>query len=213
MFHRLNIAGQTLLLLPEKAVFWEEEKILIVADIHLGKAAHFRKHGIPVPSKINERNLDRLDILIDEWDPDQLIFLGDLFHSDPNPETELFADWCYRRCNLKLVLTIGNHDKHHQSAHYEQIEVVEQKVIFPFLFRHMPEFVCSNSDLVEISGHIHPSIKISVGGRQRHRLPAYLKTGNTVLLPAFGEFTGTHNLKMPAKPESYVIVDDRVILI
>jgi hypothetical protein len=47
--YSLSFQDQTLLLLPQKAIFWQQEGILLIADVHLGKINHFRKAGIAVP--------------------------------------------------------------------------------------------------------------------------------------------------------------------
>src|SRR5207253_10548069 len=86
-----TLKDQTLKLLPEKAIFWQEEKLLFMADVHLGKVNHFRKSGIAVPTKLVHDEIDRLSRLIDSYEPDSLCVLGDLFHSHRNKEWEIFA--------------------------------------------------------------------------------------------------------------------------
>ncbi|MEM8895076.1 MAG: hypothetical protein AAGC88_10895, partial [Bacteroidota bacterium] len=91
--YRLELLDHTFLLLPEKAMYWEQERSLIISDVHMGKAGHFRKAGIPVPGKIHIEELFILDALIANYNPRQIIFLGDLFHSHWNLEWPLFSDW------------------------------------------------------------------------------------------------------------------------
>ena len=78
---KVEIVGEQMELLPQKAVFWARERILFLADVHLGKINHFRKSGIPVPPKANERNLELMIDLINQTKPRRVICLGDLFHS------------------------------------------------------------------------------------------------------------------------------------
>ena len=47
----IKINNHNFVLHPTGAIFWEEKKTLFLADIHLGKVAHFRKNGIAVPRK------------------------------------------------------------------------------------------------------------------------------------------------------------------
>jgi metallophosphoesterase superfamily enzyme len=82
----IEINGQTLELLPQKAIYWKSARTLIVSDLHLGKSGHFRKSGIPAPAGINQKNLNRLDKLLQSFKPNRLLILGDLFHSDANRE-------------------------------------------------------------------------------------------------------------------------------
>jgi metallophosphoesterase superfamily enzyme len=87
----VNIAGEQLLLLPEKAVFWPARNTMILSDLHLGKVNHFRRFGIPVPTRANQKNLEIMISIFQHWKPDRVIFLGDLFHSHYNPEWEVFG--------------------------------------------------------------------------------------------------------------------------
>ena len=47
----LNWNGQTLVFLPDKALWVEEQQLLLIADVHLGKADHLQAHGIAIPSE------------------------------------------------------------------------------------------------------------------------------------------------------------------
>ena len=60
-----SVAGETLVLLPERAAYWPARKSLFVADFHLGKAATFRRAGIPLPSGTTSENVERLGRAID----------------------------------------------------------------------------------------------------------------------------------------------------
>ena len=105
-----TLLKQSLVLSIHKSIFWKEQECLIVSDLHLGKAGHFRKAGIPISSKIHTEDLDRLDLLLNKYQPKRLIMLGDLFHSDKNNEWEAFSDWRSQYQNLRITLTLGNHD-------------------------------------------------------------------------------------------------------
>ena len=85
-----KISGQTFWLHAQRAIFWEEQKALILSDLHFGKTGHFRKAGIPVPQQVYKEDLQRLVELIQYFNPTQIIAVGDLFHSHANLELELF---------------------------------------------------------------------------------------------------------------------------
>src|SRR6478609_11114821 len=78
---------------PERMVFWEEEKALVVSDLHFGKTGHFRKAGIAVPQSVYKEDLQRLFSLITFFKADRLLIVGDLFHSKANLELEWFLRW------------------------------------------------------------------------------------------------------------------------
>src|SRR4051794_25075204 len=80
MLHH-SAAGETLLLLPDRAVFWPRTYTLLVADAHLGKAAAFRAAGLPLPGGTTTAGLDRLAALIERHAVRRLVLLGDLVHA------------------------------------------------------------------------------------------------------------------------------------
>ena len=57
---RIDVAGQELILMPERAAFWERTQTLFIADAHWGKAATFRAHAIPIPMGTTTADLARL---------------------------------------------------------------------------------------------------------------------------------------------------------
>ena len=95
---------------PDRCLFWEEQKALILADLHFGKTGHFRKYGIAVPQSVYKEDLQRLVAQIQFFQPKQLIIVGDLFHSHANKELELFKRWRENFPGLIIHLIKGNHD-------------------------------------------------------------------------------------------------------
>src|SRR3954466_1055908 len=96
---KLLLQNHSFELLPERALYNSETRSLIIADMHLGKAAHFRKNGIAIPQQSAQKDYQRLKVLIEELEPEEVIFLGDLFHSAHNVEWNIFA---------KMILQSGN---------------------------------------------------------------------------------------------------------
>src|ERR1700738_1720039 len=105
-----KIAGNNCWLSPERMLYWEEEKSLIVSDLHFGKTGHFRKAGIAVPQAVYKEDLQRLFEQIQYFQPEKLIIVGDLFHSLLNRELELFRKWREDLPDLVIHLIKGNHD-------------------------------------------------------------------------------------------------------
>ena len=107
---QLNLHNQTFLLSEHKALFWLEQKMLIIADAHFSKETHFRKNGVAIPAGILQNDLRRMETMIDTFDPDQILFLGDMFHSEENDGLNEFLNWRKTFSSLKITLVIGNHD-------------------------------------------------------------------------------------------------------
>lgn len=84
-----NLHNQHLWLSPERCIYWQEEKALIISDVHFGKTGHFRKSGIAVPQNIFKEDIQRLINQLQYFQPRQLIAVGDLFHSEANKELDL----------------------------------------------------------------------------------------------------------------------------
>jgi DNA ligase-associated metallophosphoesterase len=209
-----TIAGQELILLPEKAIFWSQKKILLLADLHLGKAAHFRKAGIPISGKIHEHDLSTLDILLDQWQPLQVIFLGDLFHSSFNQEWNRLELWMQEKKNIIFTLIRGNHDVLPQQLYAcSSLQLVDEKMeIFPFLLtHHPPDDSSSPTSLYRLCGHVHPAIQLSGHGRQQLSLPCFYFGLHYGILPAFGKFTGFYKIKPKAGERVYGVLPERVI--
>ena len=101
---------ETCALLPDGAVWWAAAQTLWLSDLHLGKAAHFRKHGVPIGSEPTLATLHRLREQIQGVAAGRVLLLGDLFHSDINREWEPFAGLCEEFQEVEWVLVQGNHD-------------------------------------------------------------------------------------------------------
>ena len=208
MTQDIHIQGQHFVLHPYGAAFWKEESMLLVADVHLGKVTHFRKHGSAVPQQALYENFEKLDKLLDFFNPKRLCFLGDLFHSYVNTEWEFFAAWA-AQCQCEIWLVTGNHDII-SPALFEGIgiELFEELQIGNFILTHHPE---EQETAFNFCGHIHPAIILKGKGKQSLRLSCFFQRENQMIFPAFGTFTGTHCLDLGAKDKAYVIVQEEVI--
>lgn len=203
-----ELLGQKLRLIPEKGIFWEEKKYLILADLHLGKAGHFRKSGIPVSDLVHSKDLLTLDKLIGRFQPEQVIFLGDLFHSDHNQGWEVFKRWIKSKAPLKFKLVLGNHDVLDEPNYrIPNLDVMEKLSLSPFDLTHIPE----ETEQYNLAGHIHPAVKMYGKGRQSLRLPCYYFGEHNGLLPAFGNFTGTASISIKKTDAVYAIADEAVV--
>ena len=195
----IDCAGEKLQLLPEKAVYWPGEKMLIVADLHLGKPAAFRQAGIGVPESTTAADLSRLNALLEITHARRLIILGDLFHSKPGLQQEMLdavTEWRSQKTQLEIILISGNHDKH-SGAPPKIWGLHEHGDIWrhgPFIFSHQPDVESAGRGYI-LAGHIHPAIVLreSFGGSLR--APCFCFGPRRAILPAFGSFTGMHNLK------------------
>lgn len=193
---------------PSGAMYWKEQDALLIADVHLGKVSHFRKHGSAVPKATIANNFNKLDEVLLFFKPKVLYFLGDLFHSHLNIEWQYFKEWV-SSSNTLIKLIVGNHDIISESLFMDiEIEVIEQKVIDGFILTHHP---LEENIQFNFCGHIHPSTSINGLGKQRLKLPCFFKRTSQLILPAFGDFTGTFELNSKDADEVFVIAEDEVV--
>ncbi len=212
---RFIFRNQTLWLSPARCIFWEEEKALILSDLHFGKSGHFRKAGIGVPQNIYKEDLQRLFTQIQFFKPSTLLIAGDMFHSHANKEIDFFLKWRNDVPNLAMHLIKGNHDvltnKFYEGA---DIKVVKKKLsIKNFCFTHDIASVCEddNEEMFTFSGHIHPGISVSGGGKQSFKLPCFYFSNKYAVLPAFSMFTGLYKLKPKKTDTVFALVENQVI--
>lgn len=209
----IELAGTTLRLLPQKALFLPEQSILVLGDLHLGKAMHFRKSGIMIPGVSAIKDYLVLHNLIGQLNPGEVYFLGDLFHSLHNSEWLQFEQFIGSYPEIKFTLIRGNHDVL-DLVHYRQLDIrviPRTYVLLNLIFSHepLPEIP---DGFVNIAGHIHPGCIIRGLGRQSIKLPCFYRKGQTFLLPAFGQLTGLHILAQGADTTVYAVLPERVVL-
>ena len=204
------LRGEELTLLPEKAIYWPIQRLLLIADVHLGKVEHFRKAGIAVPAEAGEANYHVLQELILEHSPERVIFLGDLFHSSYNYDWELFNDFLESHNHISFELIRGNHDILHRSQYDRTDMTVHQEriTIGSFILTHDP---VEHEDYYNLCGHIHPCYKMRGKSRQYLRLPCFYFGQRGGILPAIGSFTGMHPVTTQDGDRVYVVVDDQII--
>lgn len=200
-----SIMGEELVLLAERAVLWPSKQTLIVSDLHLGKAGHFRKHGIPITKKIHIADLQILHQLLKDHQPEEVILLGDLFHSVENNEWQDFIRFIEDFSFIKFTLIQGNHDIFEE---YPQLLNLTQSLeVKPFFFTHIRE----EGELYNLSGHIHPGVRIKGAGRQGMTIPCFYFGTNHGVLPAFGQFTGIKKIRPSKNDRVFGIAGNQVI--
>ncbi len=206
----IHIEEQRFILHPSGAMFWCDQNILLIADVHLGKITHFRKHGSAVPQPAIHQNFEQLNRVVSYFQPKTLCFLGDLFHSYINSEWLLFSQWS-KSIQSTIVLVAGNHDVIAPSA-YEKIDIriTDEWLLDTILLTHIPEI---REGAFTISGHIHPGIRLKGLGKQSLSIPCFVKKSNQMILPAFGTFTGKYIISPNSEDQVFAVTEDEVIRI
>ena len=181
----IDVAGVTLVADLSGALFWEEQRLLVVSDLHLEKGSSFATRGVLLPPYDTVATLGRLAVVIARHDPRTVIALGDSFH-DRNaherlsaPDREALSAMQMRR---DWIWISGNHDP---ALPPDLGGIVASEVaIGPIVFRHEPTGAAG-----EIAGHLHPKARVATRARWMERR-CFASDGERAVMPAFGAYTG-----------------------
>ena len=176
---------------------FSQEKILFVADPHFGKAATFRKVGIPVSESSTEDDCNRLLEMLESTGAQKLVFLGDFLHArlgKSNAVRTLLFHWREMCSNVEILLVRGNHDLQSGDP-WSELKIkclAEPLPMKKWDCRHHP---LNKAKAPYLAGHIHPgfSLKGKIGSNLRSS--CFWVRKKSIVLPAFGSFTGLKNIK------------------
>ncbi len=204
--------GQTLILHPKKGIFWKEQQTLLLADLHLGKAAHFRKQGLAAPAAILHQNFNNFRQLLKDFTPRRVLFLGDLFHSSLNQVWEKFAAFLEEYPNISFELVKGNHDILPEAIYEASVMKIHQPplIVEPFIFSHYP-LKQNTFTQYNFYGHLHPGVVLEGWGKQVMKLPCFFFEETQAVLPAFGAFTGLAIMQPKIVDRVFVVTDKEVL--
>ena len=208
----VEAGGARLALLPQLAACLPDERCLLVADAHFGKAASFRRLGVPVPRGTTAQNLQALSEAVAACGARRVVFLGDLLHSAQGraPATlQALATWRREHAALELLLVRGNHDaRAGDPPPALEVQVVDEPLHLGGLWLcHHP---AERPDGYVLAGHLHPCVVVGGRAHQQSRLPCFHFGARVGVLPAFGAFTGMHALRPAAGERCYVVADGTV---
>jgi len=193
-------------LLADKAVLAAARGLLLLADLHLGKAESFQAQGIPLPSDGDAATLNALLELATRLQPAQVIVLGDLIHGPLGLTGELRAKLAalpeLLGCPLRLIG--GNHER---GSWIEGLAQEPAQALGPWWLSHEPD---PPPGLLSVCGHLHP-VAVVGAGKERLRLPCFALDHHhrRLALPAFGRLTGGHPCS--DGEQIWLIADDTVV--
>jgi len=188
----VTLGGERVELYAERALHWPRERTLFVADVHLGKAATFRAHGVPLPRGVTATDLARLSQLLACTGAQRIVVLGDFLHARAGRVPALdaaLATWRAAHATVAVTLVRGNHDARagDPPASWNVDCVAAPCALAPFIACHEPTAPSSGYALC---GHVHPGVRVSGSGEETARLPCFVLGPRHAVLPAFGRFTG-----------------------
>jgi len=190
--HALTVAGATLVADCAGALFWPDEGLLVVADLHLEKGSAFAARGVLLPPYDTATTLSRLARLIERYAPRLVVALGDSFHDGGGPAR--MSD--ISRAALKALQRgrdwlwiAGNHDP--DPTQNVGGRFADALAIAPLTFRHEPSpHPCDG----EVAGHLHPVARVARRGRAVSRR-CFATDGKRLVMPALGAYAGGLNVR------------------
>lgn len=205
-------AAERLLLTSARALVWPAQRTALVADLHLGKEAVFRRHGLAVPDGPTGQTLSRLSAVVREYQCSRLLVLGDFMHAAPAKKDawpERVSEWIDGHPGVTIDIVSGNHDREYGRKRLDPRLRwhTDNLSAGPFELSHEP--AAAKRGFL-ICGHLHPVIRTRVG-RERLRSPVFWYRGDSAVLPAFGQFTGGHAIG-PAAEDRVWLVDQGAIV-
>lgn len=207
-----------ILLLPGRAAFLPASETLLVADVHLGKAATFRNAGIPIPEGSAQADLARLERLVRDTAARRLIVLGDLFHARSGCTEAVFEEFAAtrQRCaNTEVILISGNHDRAigriPPSLGIDSCLRTHDEPPFHFVHEPATELPEPGRTCFTIAGHLHPTVTIHSPSGDRISERCFVSEEATLVLPAFGSFTGGHRMRHAEGLRLWIARDDGVV--
>jgi uncharacterized protein len=222
--YSIEYSDLSYVLLAGKAIYIKEYQALLIADAHLGKAVAFRRLGVPVPRGTTQANLKLISQMIERTAATRVIFLGDLFHSRAALESRVLAQWREWRdqhAHIDVMLVEGNHDAKAFRSLVSPAELGISLVEEPWIIDedsrretrqlalcHFPQTV---PGAYAIAGHVHPSYRLHGRADESVRLPCFWFGEHCAVLPAFGEFTGSHVVQPATGDRVFVIASDAVL--
>jgi DNA ligase-associated metallophosphoesterase len=196
----ITLAGVTVVADCGGALYWPEEGLLAVADLHLEKGSSFAKRGVFLPPYDSAATLARLGQLVTYYAPRCVIALGDNFHDGGGADRLQDSD----RANLRAlqrgrdwIWITGNHDP--DPAEGIGGRFTAALAVGAITFRHQPTAKAPDG---EIAGHLHPVARVTQRGRTVSRR-CFASNGKQAVMPAFGAYTGGLNVRHEAFTEVF----------
>jgi DNA ligase-associated metallophosphoesterase len=190
--HAIVVSGATLIADGAGALYWPDQKLIVVADLHLEKGSAYAKRGILLPPYDTATTLARLARLIERYAPSLVVALGDSFHDGGGPARMAQASRAALsalQCRRDWLWIAGNHDPDPA----ESVGGRSAKVLAlgPLTFRHEPSpGPCAG----EIAGHLHPTARVAQRGRAVSRR-CFAADSRRLIMPAFGAYAGGLNVR------------------
>lgn len=219
-FPPMIVNGETLRPHPTGALYWPDQKMLIVSDLHFEKASWFAGKGVFLPPYDTRATLQRLQKVLALFPVQSVLSLGDSFHDTraehrfPREDAALLQNLTAK---FDWIWVLGNHDP--KPSQRFPGKIVNSLRLGGLFFRHEPcTGTLPHQDAGEVAGHLHPKATVRLKGRRISR-PCFISDGIRLVMPAFGAFTGgldvtdkAFNPLFPGPYQAHLLGDDSIFM-
>ena len=199
---QITVSGVALVADCEGALYWPEEGLLAVADLHLEKGSSFAARGVLLPPYDTAATLARIAGLVARYAPRAVVALGDSFHDGDGPARLADADrtaLAALQRGREWIWITGNHDP--DPADGVGGSFAGMLALGGLSFRHEP-----SGTIGEIAGHLHPVARVAGRGRAVSRR-CFASDSERLVMPAFGAYAGGLNVRDRAFADIFGTLD------
>jgi putative SbcD/Mre11-related phosphoesterase len=165
----------------DRTLFLEEERALVVADIHWGYAQSHRRAGHLLPLWGNAATAERLRRVVRHYEPSRMIWLGDSLHKPDDAEAA--EEFLEEIAHVETIVIAGNHDRKWKRADRAEF------LLGSWLFHHGHREREVEPHLVEVIGHLHPALSWGDGAGLRLKMHALVQGPRRIVLPSFSDWS------------------------
>jgi hypothetical protein len=184
-------------------LFLEKQKILVIADSHIGFEEALNKQGVMIPRLQYKEIIKNLEPVLSQVKPELIVMLGDIKHEFGTISRQEWRDalnlldYLMSKAN-NVVLIKGNHDTIlGPLADKKGLAVRENFFVDNILFCHGHKLFDEKSAAFRkaktiIIGHEHPAISLRDGPRiEKYKcfLLGKFKKKNLIVMPSFNFVT------------------------
>jgi DNA ligase-associated metallophosphoesterase len=190
--HTFVLAGAEIVTDPSGALYWPDERMLVVADLHLEKGSAFAKRGVLLPPYDTASTLARLAGVLHRYAPRSVVALGDSFHDGDGPRRMSSVDETALRTlqgGRDWIWIAGNHDA--ELPRNLGGSFAASLAVGSLIFRHLPSAGVADG---EVAGHLHPVARLTQRGRSVSRR-CFTSDGRRLVMPAFAAYAGGLNIR------------------
>lgn len=202
----IEIEGEEMELLPERAIFWPAMELLLIADI----GWVFTKKTV-IASGLEE--LEHIKEVVQKKSVKRVLLLGDVAPEGRSFDKELLVEikiWSQNlRCPFYIAFPKTPYISIEEAKGYGVAAWADPLIIPPFAFSKDPH---ENDKYFTFSGHVHPQIVLKKG-KDRVFFPCFQVKQHQAILPSFTDDAAPQAISWTSEERIFAIDGSTIISI